>query len=175
MHITITDGYPIYEWHFKGSEVDTPADFNPEILFDDDIAEIDKKNELYGLLEDEVARAFLLNEMPGKATLFVTSDLKYEFEQELYLYKYDAKEGTAKKVSDDVYLVNEADMVELTAETDGIYYLLPTETPVHEAEVESTGQNGLTPVQIALIALGSVVVLGSAGVGGFVFLKKKKK
>ena len=175
MHITITDGYPIYEWHFKGSEVDTPADFNPEILFDDDIAEIDKKNELYGLLEDEVARAFLLNEMPGKATLFVTSDLKYEFEQELYLYKYDAKEGTSKKVSDDVYLVNEADMVELTAETDGIYYLLPTETPVHEAEVESTGLNGLTPVQIALIALGSVVVLGSAGVGGFVFLKKKKK
>ena len=176
MHITITDGYPIYEWHFKGSEIETPADFNPEILFDDDITEINKKHELYGLLEDETARAFLLNAMPGKATLSVNSDLKYDSEQELYLYKYDAKEGTAERFSDEVYVVDEADMIKLTAQEEGIYYLLPTEVPVHEAETGSTEQNhGLTPLQIALIALGAVVVLGSAGVGGFVFWKKQKK
>ena len=173
MHITILDGYPIYEWHFKGSEVKKPADFDPTILFDDDIVKISKEHKLAKLLKEDIARAFMLNSMPGKATLLVNTDLKYDFETELYLYQYDAKTGESEKVSKDAYIVNEADMVEMTAEKAGIYYLVPTDVKIGGEATRKEG--GMTPLQIALSVIGAAAVVGGLGTGAVFFVKKRKK
>lgn len=126
--IEIGDGYPLYTWTFAGTDVATPADFDPLIATDfDEIAEIEE-------LDENLTAYFIkVNDMPGKATLSIYLE---DVCVRPYLYQY--QDGKATLVSDTPYETL-GGYVDVPLSEGGVYFF--TDAKLGEAQ-EDNGNSG---------------------------------
>ena len=164
LDITVNDGYPIYNFVFEGTNVGTPADFDPTILFD-----FDEISDIEGLTKDLTARFFKVNAMPGTATLKLHTD---DVVSAPYLYKYDANTKKITLVIEDTLSVDDESMCAFGLEEGGIYFLSDekvvmkdgsTVTPEkpntpNEDKPSDTGVNAIGFVLAVMILAGGATV-----------------